>query len=39
MHAAAIYDAGEDDKLMFFFHGPKVILSIFMNVEHGGISQ
>ena len=24
MHAATIYDAGGDDKLMFFFQGPEI---------------
>ena len=27
MHAATIYDAGWDDKLMFFFHGPYILLA------------
>ena len=28
MHAATIYDAGGDDKLMFFFHGPYVSYTV-----------
>ena len=28
MHAATIHDAGGDDKLMFFFHGPNISKSI-----------
>ena len=30
MHAAIIYDAGVDDKLMFFFHGPKMKMSLVL---------
>ena len=29
MHAATIYDAGGDDKLMFIFHGPNMINNNF----------
>ena len=29
MHAATIYDAGGDDKLVFFFHGPNHVLCVY----------
>ena len=30
MHVVTIYDAGGDDKLMFFFHGPNETFVIFV---------